>query len=153
MRQESQISAGLGGIGWAIAVGVVLGICIGGWYWYKHRKPIEGSLFCFSDLIANQIVMGVVNGRVLTLCFRENASAAKGTPAFFLAKPCQQTVEMFGLDAIPEELDLEHNLLQIVVDEREKLPVAARMVSFENMDPDLEKAFNGKNFLLIKSDT
>lgn len=142
-----------GGFGWALALGVVLGICVGGWYWVKLRKTKGSSLFSFTDLISNQVVMDTVNGRQLAAWFRENAHAAKGTPAFFLAKPCKQTAEMFGLDSIPQELDLEHNLLQVVVDEKEKLPVAMRMVSFGTIDADLEKAFNGQNFLLVKSDT
>lgn len=139
--------------GWALAVGVVLGICAGGLYWVRHRKTMESSFFRFADLIANQVVMDAVNGRLLADWFRENGAVAKGTPVFFLAKPCGQTVKMFGLDAIPQELDVTHNLLQVVVDEAEKLPVAMRMVSFERMDTELEKAFNGQNFLVVKSDT
>lgn len=142
-----------GRFGLPLAMGVVLGICIGGWYWVKHRKPKGSSLFMFQDLISNQVVMDTANGRVLAAWFRENAKAAKGKPVFFLAKPCAQTVGMFGLDAIPEELDITHNLLQVVVDEAEKLPVAMRMVSFGTIDEDLEKSFNGQNYLVVKSDT
>ena len=138
---------------WALLLGIGIGICAGGWYWIKYRKPKESSLFSFNDLISNQIVIDTANGRALAAWFRENEKATAGTPVFFLAKPCAQTVEMFGLDAIPQELDLAHNLLQVVVDEKEKLPVAMRMVSFESIDADLEKAFNGQNFLVVKSDT
>lgn len=138
---------------WALLLGIGIGICAGGWYWIKYRKPKESSLFSFNDLISNQIVMDTANGRVLAAWFRENEKATTGTPVFFLAKPCAQTVEMFGLDAIPQKLDVTHNLLQVVVDEEKKLPVAMRMVSFESIDADLEKAFNGQNFLVVKSDT
>lgn len=140
-------------LGLTLALGIVLGICAGGWYWVRHRKTEGGSLFRFQDLISNQVVMDTVSGRILADWFRENGKAAKGTPAFFLAKPCGQTAEMFGLDAVPQELDVTHNLLQVVVDEEEKLPVAMRMVSFGTIDADLEKSFNGQNFLLVKSDT
>lgn len=138
---------------WALLLGIGIGICAGGWYWVKHRDAKGSSLFSFKDLIANQVVMDTVNGRGLAAWFRENAKASTGTPVFFLAKPCTQTVEMFGLDAIPQELDVTHNLLQVVVDEEKKLPVAMRMVSFGSIDADLEKAFNGQNFLVVKSDT
>ncbi|MCI6435575.1 MAG: hypothetical protein MR828_12625 [Clostridiales bacterium] len=140
-------------IKWALVVGIGIGICVGGWYWIKNRNLSQTALFCFSDLIANQEVLETANGRMLASWFRENADAAKGTPLFFLAKPCAQTVEMFGLDTIPQELDTTHNLLQAVVDEEKKLPVAMRMVSFGSIDADLEKAFNGQNFLVVKSDT
>lgn len=140
-------------LGWALALGVGIGICVGGWYWVKHRKTKGNSLFAFKDLISNQVVMDTANGRLLAAWFRENANDAEGTPVFFLAKPCAQTVEMFGLDAIPQGLDITHNLLQVVVDEGKKLPVAMRMVSFGSIDADLEKAFNGRNFLVVKSDT
>lgn len=140
-------------IGWAIAAGAAVGVCAGAWYWSKHRKTTGSSLFSFADLISSQVVMDTLNGRQLAAWFRQNASAAKGTPAFFLAKPCAQVVKMFGLDAIPQELDVAHNLLQVVVDKEKMLPVAMRMVSFETMDAELEKAFNGKDFILVSSDT
>lgn len=140
-------------MGWSLAVGVVIGICAGGWYWVRHRKMNGSSLFVFQNLISDQVVVNVANGHILAVWFRDNAAAAKGTPVFFLAKPCSQTVEMFGLDAIPQELDVAHNLLQVVVDKEKKLPVAMRMVSFGTIDEDLEKAFNGQNFLIVKSDT
>lgn len=138
---------------WVLLLGIGIGICAGGWYWMKHRKVKESSLFSFQDLITHQVVMDTANGRALAAWFRENAKAATETPVFFLAKPCAQTVEMFGLDTIPQELDVTHNLLQVVVDEGKKLPVAMRMVSFESIDADLEKAFNGQDFLVVKSDT
>ena len=80
---------------------------------------------------------------------RENAEKANGNAVFFLAKPTLRTAEMFAVTADIQQLDQEHNLLQVVVDQKENLPVAVRLIACSSKPALIAERMEGKDYMII----
>ena len=137
------LSIGLGAIAGAIIVAVVL---------KKKQTSAKDQDFkpgTLDELVKNQLTCDEMDMRNVISWFRENASKASGEAVFFLAKPTVQMAEMFALTADIRQLDQEHNLLQVVVDQKEKLPVAVRLIAC-NSKPDLiVERMKDKDYMII----
>lgn len=140
-----------------VCVGVVIGVGAG-YYLYKKTKPDEPKKeewFTFEGLIKNQEVVDTLDGHVLAKWFRENAKLSKGEPVFFLLRVNENAKKALALDTIPEKIDVEHNILQAVVDKDTNLPVAIRLVSFAEMAKSLEAALaslKADGYVIVKAD-
>ncbi|MBR5565271.1 MAG: hypothetical protein IKW08_03795 [Roseburia sp.] len=102
-----------------------------------------------SQLIENQWVCDELDTKKVIHWFRENAALANGEVVFFLAKPTPHTAKMFALQDEWKQLDPEHNLLQVIVDEKVKLPVAVRVISFNTMPQKLADEMKEREYMLF----
>lgn len=139
---------------WAfLGCGVLLGIAAVAFVVVKAAKKKglkESASNSFDALIKNQMLFDSLDVKNLLSWFHGNAPKAKGGAVFFLAKPTKKMAEMFNLTNPPAGLDTSHNLLQAVVDKRENLPVAVRMVSFSSISQKLEKRLEASDYLIIE---
>ena len=136
-----------------LCCGVLLGIAIVTFVVCKVTKnkgPKEPARNSFDELIRDQMLFDSLDVKNLLSWFHGNASKAKGGAVFFLARPTKKMATMLNLTNRPADLDTTHNLLQAVVDKRENLPVAVRMVSFSSISEKLEKRLNASDYLIIE---
>lgn len=137
-----------------ILAGVVIGIVAAGVILKKtgliftERKPLAEKDM-MSKLIENQLVCDALDTGNITAWFREKEVLTKGNAVFFLAKPTAYTAKMFFLQEDWKQLDPKHNLLQAVVDEEKKLPVAVRVISFNTMPRDLADKIKDKDYIIL----
>lgn len=118
-------------------------------------KEGEGSLFTgetFDELIQNQAVFEEVDGSSLSPWFREHMAETDRKQVFFLCKLTEEIQTIFAIKGVPENLDTEHYLLQVAVDEKTKDPTAVRLVSLSTMAESLEDVFADKDFVIVKGE-
>lgn len=143
MNNTMWLSIGFGAIAGVIIAVVVLKKIQAS---VKERDCKPGTL---DELVKDQLTCDELNMSNVISWFRENAGKASGEAVFFLAKPTVQMAEMFAVTADIRQLDQEHNLLQVVVDQKEKLPVAVRLIAC-NSKPDLiVERMKDKDYMII----
>ena len=131
----------------AIVIVVIGGISVGIYKVIKTNSFEEPN--SYRNLIRNQTIYDELHIAELKKWFIDNQSLAKGNAVFFLAKPSDETSRMFALDHIPNTLDKEYSLLQVIVDDATNLPVAIRLISFSRMDNILSANLSGKNYVIV----
>ena len=134
----------------AIIIGIAAGIGLG---IYKVLNDGDGNdSGTYACLIKNQAVVDLVDKATIWEWFQKNRTLAKGKAFFFLAKPSSKTSKMFALNRVPNGLDVDHCLLQCVVDEATDLPVAIRMISFSTINEKLAAVIKEKGYIILSED-
>lgn len=130
-------------IGIPVSIGVVAGIVIALLLIkkfnvadkFKNKLPAQrDNNLNYETIIKEQIVCDVVSIEDLKPWF-DNQKAMQAENAditFMLAKPTIKVSKMLGLDKPPTDLDIEHNLLQAVILNKNKV-VAVRLISFNSL--------------------
>lgn len=105
----------------------------------------------FSRLIAEQAVCDTVDSRTLSIWFENQKaqSIVKGELRCFLAKPTREMSHMLGLGDPPSELDMEHNMLQIILGEKNTL-AAVRLISFRTIPKKVQKMLDEEGMMAVK---
>lgn len=130
-----------------IAIAVVAGVGVGIFKIIKSNSTEDPN--SYDNLVKNQTVCDELRIAELKKWFLSKRSLIKGNAVFFLAKPCAETSQMFALSHVPNALDKEHSLLQVVVDGSTNLPAAVRLISFSKLDENLGKNLAEKNYIII----
>lgn len=138
----------------AVIVGVIIGVVMAIVSINKNKKskPINNNTdfnyVSFNELIKNQLVVNELNGPQLTKWFRENDDEQKQT-LFFIAKPTQKNATMLGAVDYPAGLDINHSMLQAVVDSNAKVPLKVRLISFQYLADGISQLFNSEGFAIL----
>jgi len=142
MNDTLWIAVGIGVIVGGVAAAAVL----------KKFRPTANKTDMLENLVKNQLICDALDMGNVIAWFRENAEKAKGNAVFFLAKPTEQMAEMFAITGNIRQLDPEHNLLQIVVDKKENLPVAIRLISYDTKPNLIAEQMKEKDYMIITND-
>lgn len=135
-----------------IIIGVAAACCVVYKFRRKGHEETRSEINSFSFLVRNQACFDLLDGEELLGWFWRNASAAKGGAMFFLARPTKKTAEMFALTDLPADIDIHHNLIQVVVDREKKLPAAVRLVTFSVVPQKIDRRLETDDFLIITDD-
>lgn len=130
-----------------VGVAVIAGVGVGVYKVFKSDASDDSNSYEF--LIKNQYVCDELNLNEIKKWFLLKRSLVKGNAFFFLAKPSPETSAMFALNRTPRDLDVDHSVLQIVVDDSTNLPVDMRLISFSRLSSDIESSFKDKKYIVV----
>lgn len=104
----------------------------------------------FDSLIKSQYVCDELDGAKLTEWFRKQSENSSSEVLFIIAKLTDKNAAMLGLQAIPDNLDREHSMLQAVVIKSTYDTQAIRLVSFEKIVTELNELFENQDFVVLE---
>lgn len=114
---------------------------------YEMKPPKQRT--DFDKLIETQLVCDVLDGATLAEWFKNQQETSKVDLIFFIAKPTGETIKMFALDHVPEELDCEHCLLQVAVKKENCEVKAIRMISYNLMNQGIAILLENKDYVIV----
>ncbi len=120
----------------------------------KKRAAVpnqQDSSFFIADyqkLIAEQLVTDEIDGPQLSAWFKANSTESDDV-LFFIAKPTKKHSVMLGVSDYPVGLDIEHSLLQAVVESKKNQPLKIRLISFQSMADGVKQMLNEDGLAII----
>lgn len=103
----------------------------------------------YIKLIKKQVVFDKLTGKDVAEWFRKQKKTYEQPVTFFIAKPTEEVSQIFNLPAPPKELDREHYLLQVVVDNEKKIPLSMRLVNFMEISQELLKVLGDNDYTVV----
>lgn len=115
----------------------------------EQKTELKYETVSYSQLIKEQAVTDELNGPMLSKWFRENDYEEIKT-VFFLAKPTRENSKMFAITDYPKKVDVNHYMLQVIVDADKNIPVKHRIISFNTVADGISELFNSDGYTIIK---
>ena len=152
----------------AFIVGIVVGVVVFGmaiYYFYRSQKinrldknadahdtNAEGLTKAkdknIDELLSNQAFVENLTGNELTGWFKKNIDSFPDTIKMVIAIPTEETLKGLGY-SITEKIDPEKNIIQFFYDDIKKEVVKIRLVSFININSNLQAHLIEENGLIL----
>ena len=155
----------------AFGVGVTIGIIVFGaavCYYYLHKKKNnyvdkeketellfanklkqkENSAVKIEDLISNQTYVDFLSSKELTNWFKENGSGYSDNVKMIICIPTEDIIKGIGCDN-SYLIDTEKSIMQVFYDDKTKKIVKGRLISYNNIDSNLQAHLIEDNGMLV----
>lgn len=154
--------------GLGIAAGVVI-VGIGLTIYYKKKKDriakktersdefakdyerLKEENRRYKELLANKVIVKNLTVKDLTSWFKENKGKINGDYKMIIASPTNETLRGIGFSG-GSELDSDKNIIQFFYDEKNRDVKEIRLVSFEQIETNLQAKLIEENGIIIIKD-